>query len=76
MNFSGSAVMNRIMYYIERFLSNGWACIGVATFVLVFAIFSRDEEHGMGSWFFIIISCILILVGLGDITGLGFHMSF
>ena len=74
---NSSAVVNKLLYYLERFLQNGWACIGVAIFLMVISIFSRNEEHGfLGSWFFILVAGALVLIGLGDITGLGMRMSF
>lgn len=70
MNFD--LFLDKMWMYIQRFLSNGWMCIGAAIVVLFFAIFSmNDRDSSAGSWFWIVLCVILVLIGLSDITGLG-----
>lgn len=77
MDIDLSATMSRARQAFEAFISNGWYCIIVAVIVLVFAVFSMSErQSSAGSWFFIVVAVFLFMIGLGNLTGLGFSMSF
>lgn len=69
--------LSRIRQGIDLFLSNGWYCVIVAIVLLIWAFFSmRDRQSSAGTWGIVILAAALIMIGLGQITGLGFGMSF
>lgn len=72
-----SVLMSKLAQMWRMFLSNGWYPIIVGVIVMVFALFSMSQrQSSAGSWFFVLLAAVLFIYGLGQLTGLGFSMSF
>lgn len=49
----------------------------IAAIILLFSLFRMQEnQSSAGQWGIVLICCFLIMWALGNITGMGFSMSF
>lgn len=73
------------MAYIEKYINDTirWleayplATLIIAGVVLFFSIFkSAERQSSAGQWGIVLICAFIILWSLGNLTGLGFSMSF
>lgn len=70
-------MLERFRQLFEKFWTNGWLCILVAVILLGYGIFNAAQKNtSAGIWILILIGSVLIINGLGQLTGLGFSMSF
>ena len=77
MDFDLDVFLQQCKQAFIAYISNGWYCIISAVVILIFAIFSMtDRQSSAGSWTFIVIAVVLFMMGLGNLTGMGFGMSF
>ena len=72
-----SALYSKITRFFSSILENGGLCIVLAIVFLLYAVtVMRERKSSAGMFFVIVIAVALFMIGMGNLTGLGFGMSF